>query len=158
MEDGIIHDVMVSKNSKSVVLQYYDYSQMFDSINLNEAISDIYDSGLSNDTLGLVFKSNIEVSIAIKTLHGLTDRQTVRNTVLQGDKFGSLLASVQVGKIGQDCMKAGYNYWYKDDLPVGFLGMVDDIVGVTEAGFKASQLNTFFNVKTLSLELKSVNT
>ena len=156
--NGIIHDVMVSKNSKPVVLQYYDYSQMFDSINLNEAISDIYDSGLNNDTLGLVFKSNNEVSMAIKTPHGLTDRQTVRNTVLQGDKFGSLLASVQVGKIGQDCMKAGYNYWYKDDLPVGFLGMVDDIVGVTEAGFKASQLNTFFNVKTLSLELKSVNT
>ena len=90
--NGIIHDVMVSKKPP-VVLQYYDYSQMFDSMNLDEAINDIYDTGLSNDTLGLVYKSNNEVSMAIKTPHGLTDRHTVNNIVLQGDKFGSLLAS-----------------------------------------------------------------
>ena len=102
---------------------------MFDSINLEEAISDIYDAGLNNDTLGLIFKSNYEVSMAVKTPHGITDRQTVRNTVLQGDKFGSLLASVQVDKIGQECMKAGYFYKYKNSLPVGLLAMVDDIVG-----------------------------
>ena len=39
--NGIIHDVMNSKKSRPVVLQFYDYSQMFDSINLQEAISDI---------------------------------------------------------------------------------------------------------------------
>ena len=150
----IIHDVMTSKNSKPVVLQYYDYSQMFDSIDLNEAINDIYDAGLNNDTLGLLYNSNSEVSMAIKTPHGITDRQTIRNLVLQGDKFGSLLASVQVDQMGQECMKAGYNFWYKDDLPVGFLGMVDDIVGVTRAGYKASQLNTFLNVKTSEKNLQ----
>ena len=132
--NGIIHDVMASKKPP-VVLQYYDYSQMFDSMNLDEAINDIYDTGLSNDTLGLVYKSNNEVSMAIKTPHGLTDRQTVNNIVLQGDKFGSLLASAQVDKIGQACMEAGYNYLYKNELPIGFLGMIDDIVGVTEAGY-----------------------
>ena len=31
---------------------------------------------------------------------------------------------------------------------MGFLGLVDDIVGITEAGYKAQQLNTFINVKT----------
>ena len=145
--NGIIHDVMASRKPP-VVLQYYDYSQMFDSMNLDEAISDIYNTGLSNDTLGLIYKSNKEVSMAIKTPHGLTDRQTVTNIVLQGDKFGSLLAAVQVDRIGQACMEAGYNYFYKNELPIGFLGMVDDIVGITQAGYKASQLNCFLNVKT----------
>ena len=32
--------------------------------------------------------------------------------------------------------------------------MVDDIVGITEAGFKASQLNTFMNVKTAEKNLQ----
>ena len=92
--------------------------------------------------------------MAVKTAHGLTDRQTVTDIVLQGDKFGSLLASVQVDKIGQDCMEAGYHYLYKNILPVGFLGMVDDIVGITEAGYQASQLNAFINVKTAEKTLQ----
>ena len=45
-------------------------------------------------------------------------------------------------------MEAGYNYLYKNELPIGFLGMIDDIVGVTEAGYKATQLNSFLNVRT----------
>ena len=37
---------------------------------------------------------------------------------------------------------------YKNKLAVGFLGLVDDIVGVTEAGIKAQKMNTFINLKT----------
>ena len=110
--NSIIHDVML-KNAEPVVLQFYDYSHMFDLINLNEAISYIFDTVLYNDSLGLIYKSNNKVSMAVKTPHGLTDRQIVRNKVLHGDTFGSLLASVQVDKIGQACMQAGYNYLYR---------------------------------------------
>ena len=151
--NSIIHDVML-KNAEPVVLQFYDYSHMFDLINLNEAISYIFDTVLYNDSLGLIYKSNNKVSMAVKTPHGLTDRHIVKNKILQGDKFGSLLASVQVDKIGQACMQAGYNYLYKNEHPVGFLGMIDDIVGITEAGYKASQLNTFMNVKTAEKNLQ----
>ena len=48
-------------------------------------------------------------------------------------------------KIGQECLNSGHFYLYKNVLPIGFLGLVDDIVGVTTAGFKASQLNTVIN-------------
>ena len=145
---------MRSKKMKSLVFQYFDYSQMFDSISLKEAISDIYDTGVDDDNLHLLYYSNQEINMAVKTAHGLTYRQTVTDIVLQGDKFGSLLASVQVDKIGQDCMEAGYHYLYKNILPVGFLGMVDDIVGITEAGYQASQLNAFINVNTAEKTLQ----
>ena len=39
--NAIIHDVLKSKKMKPVLLQFYDYSQMFDSINLEEAIRDV---------------------------------------------------------------------------------------------------------------------
>ena len=152
--NGVIHDVMTSRNSQPIVIQFYDYCQMFDSINLQEAISDIYDLGLDNDTLDLIYKSNSEISMAVKTTHGLTERQMITDTVLQGDKFGSLLASVMVEKIGQECMKAGYFYSYKNSHPVGFLGMVDDTVGITHAGYKANQLNSFMNVKSAEKTLQ----
>ena len=42
--NGIIHDVVNKKGRKPVLLQIYDYAQMFDSIELKQAISDIYET------------------------------------------------------------------------------------------------------------------
>ena len=39
--NGIINDVLKSRKKKPVMLQIYDYAQMFDSINLEQAISDV---------------------------------------------------------------------------------------------------------------------
>ena len=152
--NGIIHENMKSKNMKPLVLQYYDYSQMFDSMDLKEAIRDLYNTGMDDDNLVLLYKSNKHINMAVKTAHGLSDRQTVEDIVLQGDTFGSIMASVQVEKIGNDSMKAGNFYLYKNSLPVGFLGMVDDVVGITEAGHKASELNAFINVRTAEKTLQ----
>jgi hypothetical protein len=52
---------------KPILLQIYDYKQMFDSINLEEAISDIYDYGLKDDNLALIYKANE------KSQHGCED-------------------------------------------------------------------------------------
>ena len=51
-------------------------------------------------------------------------------------------------------MKAGHYYLYKDTLPVGFLGLVDDIVGISEAGYKSQQQNAFINLKTAEKTLQ----
>ena len=133
---------------KPILLQIYDYAQMFDSINLEQALSDLFDVGVDDDTLALIHKANKDVHMAVKTPSGLTKKQTIKNCVLQGDTFGSILASVQVDSIGKECMEEGHSYLYKDILPVGFLGLVDDIIGVTEAGIKAQEMNAFINMKT----------
>ena len=135
--NGIIHEVIKSKNSKPVTLQIYDYAQMFDSIDLGQAISDIFDTGLKDENLVLLNEANKNIKMAVRTNNGLTDRQTIKDLVLQGDTWGSLLASVQVDTIGRDCLERGYGYMYKDSLMVSLLGMVDDIIGVTEAGYQA---------------------
>ena len=41
-----------------------------------------------------------------------------------------------------------------DILPISMLGLVDELVGVTEAGYKAQQMNTFINVKTAEKSLQ----
>ena len=55
---------------------------------------------------------------------------------------------MQVDSIGKDFKEAGYGYIYKDALEVNVLGLVDDMIGVTEAGHQAQQMNVFLNVKT----------
>ena len=146
--NGIIHDVMKSKRMKPVLLQIYDYAQMFDSIDLEKAISDVYDAGVKDDNLALIYKANKEINMAVNTPSGLSERQVIKNSVLQGDTWGSILASVQVDSIGKHCEETGYGYLYKDSLAVSLLGLVDDMIGVTEAGFRAQQMNSVINVKT----------
>ena len=146
--NGIIHDVLQSNKNKPVVLEVYDYRQMFDSMNLKEAISDVYEAGLDDENLSLVYKANKEIFMAVNTPGGLTERQCIENIVLQGDTFGSILASVQVDAIAKECMETGYGYKYKNILPVGMLGLVDDTVAITEVGYKAQMMNAFFNIKT----------
>ena len=102
--------------------------------------SDLYDVGLKDDTLALLHEANRNIKMAVKTPSGLTQRQTINNCVLQGDTFGSIMASVQVDSIGKECVTEGYTYCYKDKLPVGFLGLVDDVIGITEAGIEAQKL------------------
>ena len=146
--NGIIHDVCKSKRKKPVVLQIYDYAQMFDSINLKKAVSDVSDAGLKDDNLVLLHEANKQVNMAVNTPSGISERQIIKNNVLQGDTWGSLMASVQVDTIGQACVDAGYGYKYKDSVMVTLLGMVDDMLGVTEAGYQAQQMNALINIKT----------
>ena len=145
--NGIIHETLHNKKKKPIVLQIYDYAQMFDSINLQEALSDIYDYGLDDDNLSLIHLANKEVHMSVKTPGGLTDRQVLKNLVLQGDTWGSILASVQVDTIAKDVEEADLGYLYKESLPVSILGLVDDMLGVSEVGFKAQQMNVVLNVK-----------
>ena len=105
--NGIIHEVMKSKKMKPITLFITDYRQMFDSIDLEQAISDIFDAGVNDDNLVLLHKANEEVNMAVKTPSGLTDRQVLKDVVLQGDTWGSILASVQVDSIGKECEEAG---------------------------------------------------
>ena len=146
--NGIIYENVKKKSKKPVAFQFYDYKQMFDSVNLKQAISDLYDYGVKDDDLQLLYKANEEIYMAVKTPGGLTNRQKISNSVLQGDTWGPMLASLQVDKIGKSIEETEIGYLYKDQLPISMLGLVDDIVGVTEAGFRAQQLNVMINVKT----------
>ena len=152
--NGIIHDVMSSQKKHPVLLQIYDYRQMFDAINLEEALSDIYDAGLKDDNLSIIYGANKDINMAVNTPNGLSERQDIKNVVLQGDTWGSLLASVQVDSIGKEVEKTGLGYRYKDVLPVSLLGLVDDLIGVTDVGFKAQQMNAVLNIRTAEKRLQ----
>ena len=138
--NGIIHDALSPNRKSALVLQIYDYRQMFDALNLEEALSsDIYDVGVTDDNLALLYKANKKIKMAVKTENGLTERQTIENGVLQGDTFGSILASVQVDNICRSVESAGYGIKYKDEEDISILAMVDDLIGVTSPALRPSR-------------------
>ena len=63
----IIHDQLSSVKKQPVVIQQYDYKQMFDGMDAREACGDNFDYGINNDHLELIKEANKEVTINGKT-------------------------------------------------------------------------------------------
>ena len=61
--NGIIHETVKSKKNYPVTIQIYNYQHMFDSMNLKEAVSDLYDSGLKDNTLALINRPGVDGAV-----------------------------------------------------------------------------------------------
>ena len=145
--NGIINSVLQDK-SKAVDIQILDYKQCFDSMWLEDTLNDLYDAGVQDDTLAVLHEANRNVKVAIKTPHGLTDRKNVKEIILQGDVFGPIQCSVSVDTYGKECIiEDKHLYTYKDGVQVPALAMVDDVLIVTECGYKSTMANAFINTK-----------
>ena len=68
--------------------------------------------------------------------------------------WGSLLASGQVDNICQEVDKSGLGYKYKDVRSVSMLGLVDDLIWIINAGYKAHQMNSMIISKTAEKRLQ----
>ena len=57
--------------------------------------------------------------------------------------------------MGKECFEEKKHlFYYKDIVPIGPLGMVDDLLTITECGFKTELMNQFLNFKTGSKRLQ----
>ena len=82
--NGIICDVLSSKKKHPVDIGIFDYRQCFDSLWLQECLSDIYSSGVRDDKLALLFNINTHVKVAVKTPVGKSRRGDIFNVITQG--------------------------------------------------------------------------
>jgi hypothetical protein len=68
---------------------------------------------------------------------------------MQGDVFGPIQCCVSVDTYGKECLNT-----YKGEVGVPPLAMVDDLMIVTECGYKASMANAYINAKSNLKELQ----
>ena len=95
------------------------------------------------------------MKVVIKTPAGKTEKGTIKDVITQGDIFGPLLCSKQVDSFGKECLEEQkYTYLYKERVEIPPLSMVDDVLCISECGYKITMLNTFFKVKTNSKKLQ----
>ena len=110
--NSIIHEQLNSQSNKPIILQQYDYQQMFDSMNLKEACSDLYDIGLASDKLQLVYNANKNVRVKVKTSSGITKETIMKELVMQGDIWASTMASVQCDAFGKELLEEEASFFY----------------------------------------------
>ena len=134
------------KTDEALDLQVYDVEQCFDSLWLKEVISALYEAGLQNDKLPLLFLENKTAQVAVKTPGGLSERISINNIIMQGSVWGSICCVVLMDKLG----KYAYQnkellYYYKGVVGCPPLQMVDDVLGLQNCLAKSKQLNTVVN-------------
>ena len=146
---------MSTKKETPIDIQIVDYKQCFDGLWLEECMNDLYSGGLQDDKFALLYNANTEVNVVVKTPVGKTDSGTIRNAVIQGDVWGSMLCSKQVDTFGKECLDENkYKYSYKGEVEIPPLGMVDDLICVSECGYKTSMLHSYIKFKTASKKLQ----
>ena len=154
--NGIITDVLSSKSKKPIDVSVYDYKQCFDSLWLQECMNDFYAAGFSDDKFALLYNINKDVNIAVKTPVGMTERQSIQNVFTQGDVFWPMFCSKQVDTFSKECIDEGkYTYMYRGEVEIPPLSMVDDVLCISECGYKTTMVNAYISLKTDSIVPKS---
>ena len=112
-------------------------------------------SGVKNDNLALLYDINREVKMSVKTPVGKTETGIIKNVITQGDVFGPILCSNQIDQFGKECLEDNkYLYLYKNKVKIPPLGMIDDVLCVSECGHKTAMLNSFLKFKSDSKKLQ----
>ena len=128
----IVHAVVNDAITNNIELDilFTDIKQCFDSIWLEEAINDLYDSGIQSRNLNLLYEGNKSTDMCVETKFGRSDRVCLRKVVMQGSVTGGMLCSNQLSKICNNFFKSGTVYMYSNTVAIPALAMVDDLIAI----------------------------
>ena len=143
--NAIINSVVNGKE-QPIDIQLFDIEKCFDSLWVEECVNDIFESGLKNDKLPLLYMENQNAEIAVKSQTGMSMRKSIKNIIMQGTVWGSLLCTVSMDKLGKHIYKKhDLIYKYKGEIDIPSLGMVDDILAVKKCNNDTVKINAVIN-------------
>ena len=151
---GIINSV-IKGDEECIDIQIYDLEKAFDALWLTDCLNDIFDTlpdEKHNDELSLLYETNRNTLMAIRTAVGMTERVGIPDIVQQGGTWGSMLCSNSIDTIGKKCRDGRIHcYYYKKRTRILPFGFVDDLNGIARCGQESLDLNIFINTQ---IELK----
>ena len=143
-----INNSVINGKSKPIQVQIMDIDTCFDKLWLQSCINAIYEAGLNNDKLNLLYIENRNAQIAVKINNKLSARISVKDVILQGSIWGSLKCTSTMDTLNKIALADPtlvYNYQEDPNIPIGVLGMVDDTATISECGNKAIAKNAVVN-------------
>jgi hypothetical protein len=128
----VVHAVIneTLRNKSQIDIQFTDIKQCFDSIWLDEATNDLFDSGMTSRSLNLLYEGNSKTRMCVETPFGRSERVQLNKVVMQGSVPGGVICSNQLSKLCNKLYMEGNVYMYKNKIPVPPLAMVDDIASI----------------------------
>ena len=106
-------------------LNFYDFRQCFDKLWLEDSIISLYKLGLRNEFLSLIYKTNVEAEVVVKTPLGNSAPFTKTSIVKQGSVTACTLCSATTGEFCDENMEGGMPM---GDVTIRNLAYVDDVM------------------------------
>ena len=128
----IVHAVILDAKNRNIEIdiQFTDIKQCFDSVWLQDAINDLYHSGVKSRNLNIIFEGNRSTQMCVENKLCSSDRARLQNIVMQGSVSGGTLYSNQLSKLCNQTYTEGIVYMYGNRIPIPTLAMVDDLVSI----------------------------
>ena len=136
------------KETPPIDIHLYDLRKCFDGLWLEECCNNMYEAGVTNDKLAMIYEGNKVNTVAVKTPFGTTERVKIEKIVTQGGVTGPLLCSIQTDCIGKSSLETGKHlYHYKGSVGIPTLAMVDDLATISLCGVDSVKDNAFVNAR-----------
>ena len=145
---GAITNSVKNDKQPAIQVQVMDVDTCFDKLWLQQTINSLYENGLTNDTLNLLYEENKNAQVSIKVNNKLTKRINIKDIIIQGSVWGSLKCTATMDKLNKMLLQQEQTvYKYKNDpkIKIGVLGMVDDTLSISECGNKTVTKNAIIN-------------
>jgi hypothetical protein len=145
---GAITNSVRNAHYAPIQVQVMDAIKCFDKLWLQACINSLFEAGIDNEYLNLLYIENRNANIAVKINNQLSTRISVSDVVMQGSVWGSLKCTTTLDTMNKTAMSdKSLQYLYCDDpnIPIGVLGMIDDTLAVTKCGKEAIRKNAFVN-------------
>ena len=137
-------------NVKDTVVALYYVEKCFDKLWAKKCLNDIYDNGLQNYKLPLLYEENMNAQVAVKTSEVTTQKICISDVMMQKPVWGSLLCTSTIDELGKLAeSRPDILYKYKG-VPVPPLGMGDNIISVINVE-NTDLIKTFIEHKKLKL-------
>ena len=145
---GAITNSVTNGKMAPIQISVTDVEKCFDKMWLQATINALYEAGITNDTLNILYMENRNAQIAIKVNNKLTKRVLVKDVVMQGSVWGSIKCTTTMDKLNKAMRKeVPLQYLYQNDpnIPIGVLGMIDDTLDISECGNQSVAKNAVLN-------------
>ena len=107
---------------KQLWLTFYDIEKCFDSLWLEDCINSLWDNGVKDDILLLIYKLNVKANITIKTPFGDIQVLPLENLVKQETVLGFVLNNCSLDRVCKESL--GYHI---GSVEIKSMEFVDDI-------------------------------
>ena len=153
--NAVIQDVLNRKGTEPIDIQILDIKQCFDALWPEECLSDLYQYGVQDHTINLLYDGSLDTKIAIRTPVGITQRKQVKKTVMQGDIWAPSMCATTIDSIGKECLQEKkYLYMYRKSVEIPPLSMMDDLCVISSCGIETVKSNSYINYKISSKKLQ----
>ena len=161
---GAVINSVINGKEPPIQVQVQDVEKCFDKLWLEATTNALFDAGLNNDMLNILYLENKEAKVAVKVNNQLTERIIVKDVEMQGSIWGSLKCTSSMDTLNKIVLPQDnliYKYKGDNNIRIGVLGMVDDTLAISDCGTpsiqKNSVINSFIDTQRLTLsEQKSV--